>query len=68
MLTRRPFTMHMAVRDELARRERGDGELHAIHHGVEPPLQQLDQRLALIASQAHRLLVVSAELLSLMLP
>src|ERR1700722_12937438 len=53
----------MPVRDERPRRERRDRELHPVHHGIQPPLQQLDQQLRGVAAHPHGLLVVAAELL-----
>src|SRR5439155_1071980 len=52
----------MPVIDDLARRERGRRQLHAIDRGVEPPLQQLHQILAGIAAPPHRLLIEPTEL------
>src|SRR5579884_3539794 len=52
----------VAVVDELARRERGRHQLHAVDDGVETPLQQLDEVLAGVAAPPHRLLVETAEL------
>ena len=52
----------VAVIDELAGRERGRHELHAVDDGIEPALQELDQVLAGIAAAARRLFIESAEL------
>ena len=53
----------VAVVDQLARGERGDGEFHAVADRVEPALQQFDQLLRGVAAAADGFLVVLAELL-----
>jgi len=47
--------LHVAVADDLARRERRRGQLGAIDGGVETALQQADHVLAGVAAQAVRL-------------
>ncbi len=49
--------------DELTRRERRNGQLHAVHDGVETALENADQVFAVVAAAAHGFFVVLAELL-----
>jgi hypothetical protein len=53
----------MPVGHELPRRERSYRKFQAIGHGVQAPLQDLDQVLRGVALPAHGFLVVLAELL-----
>ena len=53
----------MAVANELARGENRGNELHPVDNGVEPALEKLNQVLAGVAAAAHRLNVITVELL-----
>ena len=54
--------LDVAVVDELARREHGRRQLHAIDHGVEPALEQADQVGAGIPLHADGFVIDAAEL------
>src|SRR5262249_27057578 len=55
--------VHVAMADELARREHGGRELRAINDCVETALEQSDHVLARVAFLAARFRIVLAELL-----
>ena len=54
---------HMAVIDELACREGGDRQLHAIDHRIQAAFQQFHQVFGSVALTAHGFLIIFAELL-----